>query len=135
MKIAIIGGTRGLGKWIASFLSNKGFDVVITGRNVSTGESVSKKLGVDYTWDNIQVASTADVVIIAIPIDITPKIIREIAPLMKEGSLLLDVTSVKMEPSKVMQEYAAPGVEVLPTHPMFGPRIDPLWSSCCINTS
>ncbi len=123
MKIAIIGGTRGLGKWIASFLSNKGFDVVITGRNVSTGESVSKKLGVDYTWDNIQVASTADVVIIAIPIDITPKIIREIAPLMKEGSLLLDVTSVKMEPSKVMQEYAAPGVEVLPTHPMFGPRI------------
>ncbi|MGB7969770.1 MAG: prephenate dehydrogenase [Methanobacterium sp.] len=123
MKIAIIGGTRGLGKWIASFLSNKGFDVVITGRNVATGESVSKKLGVDYTWDNIQVASTADVVIIAIPIDITPKIIREIAPLMKEGSLLLDVTSVKMEPSKVMQEYAAPGVEVLPTHPMFGPRI------------
>ena len=123
MKIAIIGGTRGLGKWIASFLSNKGFDVVITGRNVSTGESVSKKLGVDYTRDNIQVASTADVVIIAIPIDITPKIIREIAPLMKEGSLLLDVTSVKMEPSKVMQKYAAPGVEVLPTHPMFGPRI------------
>ena len=42
---------------------------------------------------------------------------------MKEGSLLLDVTSVKMEPSKVMQKYAAPGVEVLPTHPMFGPRI------------
>ena len=42
---------------------------------------------------------------------------------MKEGSLLLDVTSVKMEPSRVMQEYAAHGVEVLPTHPMFGPRI------------
>ena len=52
MKIAIIGGTRGLGKWIASFLSGKGFNVVITGRNVITGESVSKKLGVDYTNDN-----------------------------------------------------------------------------------
>ncbi len=123
MKIAVIGGTKGLGKWIASFLSNKGFNVVITGRNVTTGESVSKKLGVDYTQDNIQAASTADVVIIAIPIDITPKIIQGIAPEMKEGSLLLDVTSVKMEPSSVMQEYAAPGVEVLPTHPMFGPRI------------
>jgi prephenate dehydrogenase len=123
LKIAVIGGTRGLGKWIASFLSNKGFNVVITGRNVTTGESVSKKLGVDYTRDNIQAAATADVVVIAIPIDITPKIIREIAPHMKEGSLLLDVTSVKMEPSKVMEEYAAPGVEVLPTHPMFGPRI------------
>jgi prephenate dehydrogenase len=123
LKIAVIGGTRGLGKWIASFLSRKGFNVVITGRNITTGESVSKKLGVDYTRDNIKAASTADVVIIAIPIDITPKIIKEIGPVMKEGSLLLDVTSVKMEPSKVMQEYAAPGVEVLPTHPMFGPRI------------
>jgi prephenate dehydrogenase len=123
LKIAVIGGTRGLGKWIASFLSGKGFNVVITGRNVTTGESVSKKLGVDYTQDNDKAASTADVVVIAIPIDITPKIIREIAPKMKEGSLLLDVTSVKMEPSRVMQEYAAAGVEVLPTHPMFGPRI------------
>jgi prephenate dehydrogenase len=123
LKIAVIGGTRGLGKWIASFLSRKGFNVVITGRNITTGESVSKKLGVDYTRDNIKAASTADVVIIAIPIDITPKIIKEIGPVMKEGSLLLDVTSVKMEPSKVMHDYAAPGVEVLPTHPMFGPRI------------
>jgi prephenate dehydrogenase len=123
LKIAVIGGTRGLGKWIASFLSNRGFNVVITGRNVTTGETVSKKLGVDYTRDNIQAAATADVVVIAIPIDITPKIIKEIAPQMKEGSLLIDVTSVKMEPSKVMEEYAAPSVEVLPTHPMFGPRI------------
>ncbi len=123
MKIAVIGGTRGLGKWIASFLSGKGFNVVITGRNIATGESVSKKMGADYTQDNLKAASTSDVVIIAIPIDITPKIIKEIAPVMKKGSLLLDVTSVKMEPSKVMEEYAAPGVEVLPTHPMFGPRI------------
>ncbi len=123
LKIAVIGGTRGLGKWIASFLSAKGISVVITGRNAAVGESVSKKLGVDYTPDNLKAASIADVVIIAIPIDITPKIIREIAPEMKDGSLLLDVTSVKTEPSKVMEEYAAPGVEVLPTHPMFGPRI------------
>ena len=123
LKIAVIGGTRGLGKWIASFLSGKGFNVVITGRNIAIGESVSKKMGVDYTQDNLKAASTSDVVIIAIPIDITPKIIKEIAPVMKKGSLLLDVTSVKMEPSKVMEEYAAPGVEVLPTHPMFGPRI------------
>jgi prephenate dehydrogenase len=123
LKIAVIGGTRGLGKWIASFLSDKGFNVVITGRNITIGEFVSKKLGVDYIKDNVKAASTADVVIIAIPIDITPKIIMEVGPVMKEGSLLLDVTSVKMEPSKVMEEYAAQGVEVLPTHPMFGPRI------------
>jgi prephenate dehydrogenase len=123
LKIAIIGGTRGLGKWIASFLSGKGFSVVVTGRNVTAGESVSKKIGVDYIQDNVKAASTADIVVIAVPIDITSRVIMEIAPEMKEGSLLLDVTSVKIGPSSVMDEYAAPGVEVLPTHPMFGPRI------------
>lgn len=123
MKVAVIGGTRGLGRWIASFLSRKGFDLVVTGRNTITGELVSKKLGVDYTPDNIAAASDADVVIISLPIDITSKSIEEIAPKMKKGSLLLDVTSIKVEPSIVMQKYAASGVEVIPCHPMFGPRI------------
>jgi len=123
LKIAVIGGTRGLGRWIAAFLSDKAFDVVVTGRNMITGKSVSKKLGVDYTNDNLEAAANSDVVIIALPIDITTEIIRQIGPVMKEGSLLLDVTSVKEEPSKLMQKYAAKGVEVLPSHPMFGPRI------------
>ncbi len=49
--------------------------------------------------------------------------IKEVAGVMKKGSLLMDVTSVKEEPTKAMYEYASHGVEVLPTHPMFGPRI------------
>jgi prephenate dehydrogenase len=123
LKIAVIGGTRGLGKWIATFLSKKGLDVVVTGRNEITGESVSKKLGVEYIPDNIKAASIADIVIISVPIDATTKTIKEIGPVMKEGSLIMDVTSIKKEPSRIMQEYAAKGVEVLPCHPMFGPRI------------
>ncbi len=123
MKIAVIGGTRGLGRWIAAFLSGKDLKVVITGRNRITGESVSKKLGVDYSQDNLEAASDADVVVISLPIDVTTDIIKEIGPHMKIGSLLLDVTSVKEEPSRIMHEYAAEGVEVLPCHPMFGPRI------------
>ncbi|MGB8233328.1 MAG: prephenate dehydrogenase [Methanobacterium sp.] len=123
MKIAVIGGTRGLGRWIATFLSGKGLDVVVTGRNRVTGESVSKKLGVEYTPDNINAASSADIVVVSVPIDVTPVIIREIGPNLKKGSLLLDVTSVKVKISRVMHKYAANGVEVLPCHPMFGPRV------------
>ncbi|MFY9638840.1 MAG: prephenate dehydrogenase [Methanobacterium sp.] len=123
MKIAVIGGTRGLGRWIATFLSGKGLDVVVTGRNRVTGESVSKKLDVEYTPDNINAASSADIVVVSVPIDVTPVIIREIGPNLKKGSLLLDVTSVKVKISRVMHKYAANGVEVLPCHPMFGPRV------------
>jgi prephenate dehydrogenase len=123
LKIAVIGGTRGLGRWIATFLSGKGLNVVVTGRNRVTGESVSKKLGVEYTPDNINAASSADIIVVSVPIDVTPVIIREIGPNLKKGALLLDVTSVKVKTSRVMHKYAANGVEVLPCHPMFGPRV------------
>lgn len=123
MKIAVIGGTRGLGSWIAEFLKNRDFDVVITGRDKISGERASKKIGADYTDDNITAASQSDVVIVSVPIDATPSIIKEIAPVMKKGSLLMDVTSVKEEPTETMYQYVGQDVEVLPTHPMFGPRI------------
>ena len=123
MKIAVIGGTRGLGEWIAKFLKSRGFDITVTGRDELAGERVSKKLGVDYTSSNTSAASQADIVIVSVPIDVTSSAIKEVAPVMKEGSLIMDVTSVKEEPSRLMQEYAPHGVEVLPIHPMFGPRI------------
>ena len=37
MQVAVIGGTRGLGNWIADFLKENGFDVIITGRNSLMG--------------------------------------------------------------------------------------------------
>jgi len=123
VKIAVIGGTRGLGRWIANFLAQKGLDVTITGRNITEGELVSKKIGTGYTNNNVMAAESSDVVIISVPIQATPKIIEELAPIMKPGSLLMDVTSVKEESSKLMEKYAAESVEVVPTHPMFGPRI------------
>ncbi|MEN6293806.1 MAG: prephenate dehydrogenase [Methanobacterium sp.] len=123
MKIAVIGGTRGLGEWIARFLKSKGFDITVTGRDEIAGERVSKKLGVDYTSSNTSAASQADVVIVSVPIDVTLSAIKEVAPVMKKGSLIMDVTSVKEEPSRIMQEYVPHGVEVLPIHPMCGPRI------------
>lgn len=126
MKITVIGGTRGLGNWIAGFLKEKGFDVTITGRDKNVGKVVSRKMGIQYTQNNVKAASMANVVIVAVPIATTAETIREIAPYLKEGTLLVDVTSVKEEPSKVMAECAPEGVEVLPAHPMFSQRIQSL---------
>jgi prephenate dehydrogenase len=123
MKVSVIGGTRGLGYWIASYLKEKKQTVTITGRDSLAGESAAKLIGVSYTPDNQKATSEADIVILSVPIESTPQIIKELAPLMKKGSLLIDVTSIKEEPALLMQKYAPEGVEVLPTHPMFGPRI------------
>ncbi len=126
MQVAVIGGTRGLGNWIANFLKENGCDVIITGRNSLMGKEISEKIGVNYTSNNIEAASGAEIVILAVPIDVTSKIIKEVAPHLKEGSLLMDVTSVKEEPSQAMEEFIPDNVEFIPTHPMFGPRIKSL---------
>jgi prephenate dehydrogenase len=123
MKVAVIGGTRGLGNWIASFLKKKDYDVVITGRDSLTGETEARKMEVSYTSNNKDAASNSDIVIIAVPIEVTDDIINEVAPVMKNGALLVDVTSVKERPAQLMHELSPKGVAVLPTHPMFGPRV------------
>ncbi len=123
MQVAVIGGTRGLGKWIANFLKKRGCQVTITGRNSLMGDAIASKMGVSYTSNNIQAASKAEVVVLAVPIEATPQTIKEIAPHIREGSLFLDVTSVKEEPAELMHKHAQEGVEILPIHPMFGPRV------------
>ncbi|MGZ7095807.1 MAG: prephenate dehydrogenase [Methanobacterium sp.] len=123
MRIAVVGGTRGLGRWIAEFLSDRDFDVIITGRDEITGTKVSRKMGVEYTSSNEEAVSTADVVILAVPISALPEVITEISPYFKNGSLIMDVTSVKEKPSQIMHEHVGEGVEIIPTHPLFGPRI------------
>jgi prephenate dehydrogenase len=123
MKIAIIGGTRGLGKWIAGFLKNQGYEITITSRDEIRGKLVAQKLGVDYSPDNQKTAEENDIVIIAVPIETTESVIKDVAPCISKGSLLMDVTSVKEKPSLLMQEKIANGAYFLPVHPMFGPRI------------
>ncbi|MCE5214998.1 MAG: prephenate dehydrogenase [Methanobacterium sp.] len=123
MQVAVIGGTRGLGNWFADFLKNKGYDVTITGRNKQIGMSIAKKMGLTYNNSNQEAVIPAKLIIIAVPIETTPDTIREIAPYLKEGSLLVDVTSIKEEPARIMQETVPEGVEFLPAHPMFGPRV------------
>ena len=122
MKIGIIGGTRGLGRTIAWYMKDFDFDVTITGRDSIVGKQVSEELGIKYSDNNKKIVQDSDIVIISVPISSTEAVIEELGPFMKEGSLMIDVTSVKEGPSKKMQECLNEGVEFIPTHPVFGPR-------------
>ena len=122
MKIGIIGGTRGLGKTLAWYLKDFNYDVTVTGRDRIVGNQVSEELGIKYSDNNKKIVQNSDIVIISVPISSTEAVIEELAPFMKEGSLMLDVTSVKEGPSRKMKECLGEGVEFIPTHPVFGPR-------------
>ena len=120
--MTIIGGTRGLGRWIAEHL-NDDFNITITSRNKTTGLEVARELNVEYSNDNIEAIQNADIVIFSVPIEHTAETIKEVAPHAPEGSLLMDVCSIKTEAAESLNKYAPKNVEILPCHPMFGPRV------------
>lgn len=118
---AVIGGYGGMGRLFARVLKKHGFDVVIAGPRPEKGKKAAKELGVKYVRGNREAAADADIVIITVPIRKTLDVIREVAPSMRAGSLLMDLTSVKKGPCEAMAEAAPEGVGVLGCHPVFGP--------------
>ena len=121
MKIGIIGGSDGLGKTLVYYFRDE-FDVYISARDHKKGRKVADELGISYIESNAGLANISDILVISVPINLTSDVIREVAPFMKEGTLLMDVTSIKEEPSKTMAEVLPDKVEYIPTHPIFGPR-------------
>jgi len=95
---------------------------------------VAERLGVHYAHDMMAEVERSDVLLISVPIEKTVDVIRQVAPRMRPGSLIMDVTSVKSGPVRAMKTYAPQGVEVLGTHPMFGPTMPSLSGQTVILT-
>src|SRR5208283_3643199 len=76
-----------------------------------------------FALDLESTISESDILIVSVPINVTEDTIAEIAPKMKAGSLLMDLTSVKVKPVEAMRKFVPMDVEILGTHPMFGPTI------------
>ena len=120
-KMLIIGGTGGTGSWFARYFKGCGFQVSVWGPGGKV--EVAEKMNVQFASDLNESVKESDVVLLSVPIKKTVEVIRDVAPKMRPGSLLMDVTSLKSEPMETMMKYAASGVEVLGTHPMFGPTM------------
>ena len=121
MNVGIIGGTDGLGKTLVYYFRDE-FEVYITGTDHKKGRRVAEELNVNYIESNAGLANISDMLIVAVPIQFTSGVIREVAPFMKSGSVMIDVTSIKEEPARTMAEVLPESIEYIPTHPVFGPR-------------
>ncbi len=108
--VGIIGGTSGMGAFLARLLSAGGYAVETTGLGVGA--------------PNVEVASRHDVIIIAVPIAVTVQVINEVGPHVRPHACLCDVTSIKRAPLEAMLRATPQEVDVVGTHPMFGPQGD-----------
>lgn len=69
---------------------------------------------------SLEDAARADVIILATTLDGLEPTLKHIAPLVKPGALVADVTSVKVKPAEMMQRLLPENVQILATHPLFG---------------
>jgi prephenate dehydrogenase len=67
-------------------------------------------------------AAACDVVILAVPVPALRETTRVIRPHLRAGALVLDVGSVKVVPAQIMREELPDDVDIIGTHPMFGPQ-------------
>jgi prephenate dehydrogenase len=62
------------------------------------------------------------IVILATPVSAMAEVAARIAPHLRPGALVIDVGSVKSKPAAVMQAGLPGHVDILCTHPLFGPQ-------------
>ncbi len=67
-------------------------------------------------------AACADVILLAVPLSRLEPVLREIAPHLRPGAVVIDVTSVKLRPAELMQALLPDHVGIIATHPLFGPE-------------
>lgn len=67
-------------------------------------------------------AARCSVVILAVSVSRLPEVIDAITPHLKPATLVVDVGSVKMNPVEIMGAGLPRHVEILATHPLFGPQ-------------
>ena len=95
------------------------FDVLVADARPDADDEANT-LGVSF--GTVGDAAVRDIVIVAVPVIAMKPVFAAIAPLLKPGALVIDVGSVKMLPAQWMLETLPEGVDIVATHPLFGPQ-------------
>lgn len=66
--------------------------------------------------------AACDIVILAVPVDALADAIAALRPHLRSGTVVLDVGSVKIEPAQMLLAGLPDDVEIIGTHPLFGPQ-------------
>jgi prephenate dehydrogenase len=97
-----------MGGWFAKFLKDAGFPVLISDLHTELSSE--------------DLAQKCRVLILSLPIEVFPKEVAKIGPLVPESSFMTDLCSLKQSQVECMLEHTC--CEVVGTHPLFGPAED-----------
>ena len=118
MKIAIVGFSR-FGQLWAKLMKPFGPIMIF---NQSDKKEMAQDLGAEFfNFDQLEKINQADLIFLAVSISATEEVIRKIAPFAAPEAVVMDVCSVKVLPCQWLADNIPAPVQVMGTHPMFGP--------------
>lgn len=116
-QVAIVGAAGKMGYWFTRYFAHRGLDV--------SAYDINQKML--KTSDNVKVESSlndcvkdADLVLVSVPPHRTPEAIKECTKNMKDGAIIVEISSVKNKAFAAMKKVPS-NLIPLCIHPMFGP--------------
>jgi prephenate dehydrogenase len=79
-------------------------------------------IGTSVPFCELPAIAHCDVVVLAVPVSCMAEAIRNLRPHLKPGTIIIDVGSVKIEPVRTMLAELPADVEIIGSHPLFGPQ-------------
>lgn len=109
----VIGGAGRMGQWLAGFLDNQSFEVVLADPSLETD-------GQSRFSDWRQAPLDVSLIVVAAPLRQSAGIIHELAA-SRVSALVFDIGSLKTPLIGPLRDAAGSGMRICSVHPMFGP--------------
>ncbi len=110
-----------MGRVLTRLLKSLDYGVTVCSRSESKARGVADSVTVEAA--GLGGVSEAETVLVSVPIEVTSEVCLAVADMMRSGSLLVDVTSVKTPVVEAVSRDLPGGLEYLSIHPLFGPRV------------
>lgn len=73
-------------------------------------------------WSDFETVAGKEIVVFAVPLKVFESVLSRAVPFLKTGAVCVDVCSVKIKPLELMRKILPETVEIIGTHPLFGPQ-------------
>jgi len=115
LEALVVGGKGGMGSWMATFLAGQG-------HRVSIFDPAPEESPFHEIADLTEGVAGADLVVVAVPMTGTAKVLEEIAAARPSG-VVAEMCSLKGHLEKLIRRLRAGGLRLVSFHPMFGPNV------------
>ena len=115
--MAIVGAAGKMGSWFTGYFANRGLDVSAFDINQKMLKP-SRKVKIQNNLNAC--VKDADFVLVCVPVQKTPRAIKECSRSMKDGAVIAEISSVKKKTFAALKKTPI-NLHPLCIHPMFGP--------------